>query len=245
MFRLAASPLLPPPRSPNNRKPAPLHMQRVALFAHFDAQDEVKPDIERLLKGLREVCSRIVFGPHIEVQRARAGEAPTVRGASSSARTWGYDFAMWKDALDFFELGECDELVLSNSSVFGPILSARSHHGANVRRRLRFPGHDRQPRARLGTCRATSWCSSGGSSTPKRFGRSGRTCSLTRTRHAVILDYELGLTKHLTDLDFSVRLRSHRFLVEPLYAMANDAGAPLQPHALLSHGPPAHGVCPS
>ena len=34
-----------------------------------------------------------------------------------------------------------------------------------------------------------------------RFGRSGRTCSLTRTEK-VILDYELGLTKHLTDRGF-------------------------------------------
>lgn len=96
-------------------------MHRVALFAHFDAEDEVKPYVETLLKGLREVCSRIVFISTSKLGEREMDKLQPLVADVHVRENVGYDFAMWKDALDLFELGECDELVLSNSSVFGPI----------------------------------------------------------------------------------------------------------------------------
>ena len=51
-------------------------MNRVALFAHYDSQAEVKPYVVTFLRGLREVCNEIVFVstaalPDRELERVR------------------------------------------------------------------------------------------------------------------------------------------------------------------------------
>jgi len=176
-------------------------MQRVALFAHFDAQDEVKPYIETLLKGLREVCSRIVFVSTSKLtEREQAKLQPFVERVHLRENV-GYDFAMWKDALDLFELGECDELVLSNSSVFGPIFPLA-------------PIMDRMSSDPCDFWGMTDnlelvWHLQSYFVVFKRrvidsdaFRSFWKNVQPHEDKNQVILDYELGLTKHLTDRGF-------------------------------------------
>jgi lipopolysaccharide biosynthesis protein len=96
-------------------------MKRIALFAHYDGQAEVKPYILVFLRALTEVCQEIIFVstaplPGSELERVR----PYCTRAVLSENL-GYDFGMWQGALESLDLADVDELLLTNSSVFGPI----------------------------------------------------------------------------------------------------------------------------
>jgi lipopolysaccharide biosynthesis protein len=96
-------------------------MNRLTLFAHFDADDEVKRYVVYYLERLRAISSRVVF---VSTSRLSSRElekvAPHVDRAIAKDNS-GYDFGMWQRGLDGVDLAACDELVLTNSSVFGPI----------------------------------------------------------------------------------------------------------------------------
>jgi rhamnosyltransferase len=93
----------------------------VALFAHFDAEDQVKRYVTEYLARLKDVCDRIVFVstsklPEREVEKLR----PFVELVLLKDNT-GFDFGMWQHGLERTDLAGVDEIVLTNSSVFGPI----------------------------------------------------------------------------------------------------------------------------
>src|SRR5450432_462276 len=96
-------------------------MKRLAIFAHFDEKDEVKDYIAFHLKELRSTCSRVVF-----VSTSRLGDAelakllPLVDEVHLKDNV-GLDFGMWQLALGKTDLHAFDELLLTNSSIFGPI----------------------------------------------------------------------------------------------------------------------------
>jgi rhamnosyltransferase len=95
--------------------------KRLALFAHFDAENQVKRYVAEYLARLKSVCHRIVF---VSTSRLPERELATVRPHVESILlkdNTGYDFGMWQHALERTDLGESDEIVLTNSSVFGPI----------------------------------------------------------------------------------------------------------------------------
>jgi lipopolysaccharide biosynthesis protein len=96
-------------------------MNRLAIFAHFDAENEVKPYVSHYLDRLRELCTRVVF-----VSTSQLGERqlealwPRVDQVMLCENT-GWDFGMWKHAIDHVDRSGVDELLLTNSSVFGPV----------------------------------------------------------------------------------------------------------------------------
>lgn len=86
------------------------------IFAHHDADARVRPYVRAHLDALREVAARRVFvttapleGPQPDVDRV------IVR------QNVGFDFGSWREALRREVLDDVDELVLVNSSVFGPM----------------------------------------------------------------------------------------------------------------------------
>lgn len=91
-------------------------------MAHYDANGEVKPYVLHLLEALRRLPSEIVFissSPTLDAasedQLKRLGISPRL------VDNRGYDFAMWQSALHTVDLEAIDELILTNSSVFGPV----------------------------------------------------------------------------------------------------------------------------
>ena len=99
----------------------PCRMKRVALFAHFDAEDQIKPYIVYFLSALRQVAADIVF---VSTARLPAQEMDKVRPYASQVllrENIGLDFAMWRHGLEHSDLGDTDELILTNSSLFGPM----------------------------------------------------------------------------------------------------------------------------
>ena len=101
-------------------------MKSVALFAHYDSQAEVKPYVVTFLQGLREVCDEIIFVSTAALPNAELERVQPVCSRTLVCENVGYDFAMWRHALSELDLSAVDELVLANSSVFGPIRWLRS-----------------------------------------------------------------------------------------------------------------------
>jgi rhamnosyltransferase len=94
---------------------------RLALFAHFDAEDQVKRHVSEYLAQLKSVCRRIVFVSTSRLPEQQLAKVrPHVESILLKDNT-GYDFGMWQHALERTDLGDADEIVLANSSVFGPI----------------------------------------------------------------------------------------------------------------------------
>jgi hypothetical protein len=95
--------------------------RRLCIFAHFDAQNEVKPFIAHYVRKLREDCDDLVF---VSVSQLPESEQQKLRPSARSIylkENEGYDFGMWKHALERVDVSSYDELVLANSSVFGPL----------------------------------------------------------------------------------------------------------------------------
>jgi lipopolysaccharide biosynthesis protein len=100
-------------------------MKRLAIFAHYDGNDEIQPYILFHVRALREVCDEVIF---VSTARLSAGETGKIRPHCAAVllrENIGYDFGMWKHALQGIDVNAWDELVLTNSSVFGPLFPLR------------------------------------------------------------------------------------------------------------------------
>jgi lipopolysaccharide biosynthesis protein len=96
-------------------------MTRLVLFAHFDRENEIKGYVLHHLAALRSLGARIVF---VSTSPLADTEVAKVRGLVETVLlkdNVGMDFGMWRFALERVPLDGCDELVLANSSVFGPV----------------------------------------------------------------------------------------------------------------------------
>jgi len=96
-------------------------MNRLVLLAHHDADAEVKPYVRRHLAALRPLARRIELVSNSPLPAAEvASLGPLVDGVRLRPNT-GFDFGMWKDAFAAADLRGVDALVLTNSSVIGPL----------------------------------------------------------------------------------------------------------------------------
>jgi lipopolysaccharide biosynthesis protein len=96
-------------------------MKRLALFAHWDANDEVKRYVLHLLGALREVSDEIVFISTAALPESELGKVRHLARRTILVDNRGYDFGMWQRGLADVDLAKLEELILCNSSVFGPI----------------------------------------------------------------------------------------------------------------------------
>ncbi len=96
-------------------------MRRLAIFAHHDASNEVKPYVLYLLRALREICEQITF---VSTAALPAHELDRLGEWCSEILlkdNVGFDFGMWKHALGRIRATDWDEVLVTNSSVFGPL----------------------------------------------------------------------------------------------------------------------------
>src|SRR5687768_7677270 len=96
-------------------------MRRLALFAHYDPDSEVKPYILYYLERLRVDCARIVFISTSPLPEAEIEKLESRADRVLLKENVGLDFGMWQYAVERENLTGYDELVLTNSSIFGPI----------------------------------------------------------------------------------------------------------------------------
>jgi rhamnosyltransferase len=100
-------------------------MKRIAIFAHYDERDEVKPYIVHHLGALAAECDRIDFVSHANLSKAELDKAAVHCERTLTKENVGFDFGMWQHALEGIDLSAFDELVLTNSSIYGPLSSLK------------------------------------------------------------------------------------------------------------------------
>lgn len=99
--------------------------RRLVVFAHYDAQGEVKRYILHNLRALRAECDRLVFVSTAALGAEHLARIGEICDEIVLRDNVGFDFAMWRHVLDRTDFAEWDELVLANSSVFGPVFPLR------------------------------------------------------------------------------------------------------------------------
>jgi lipopolysaccharide biosynthesis protein len=96
-------------------------MKRLALFAHYDANDEIKRYVVHLLGALQGICDEVVFISTAALSGHELGKVRHLARRTLLVDNKGFDFGMWQQGLGEVDLTSLDELILCNSSVFGPI----------------------------------------------------------------------------------------------------------------------------
>lgn len=96
-------------------------MTRHCVFAHFDEDNDVKPHIRHHIRELAQVCTTIDFVSTSPVSMQDARSLARYVTSVTQIENHGFDFGMWKRAMPFKDLRKIDELVLTNSSVVGPL----------------------------------------------------------------------------------------------------------------------------
>lgn len=98
-------------------------MKRLLLYAHYDAENKIKPYVVHTLISMKSVCEDIVFITNSPMENVEYEKIKDLCSKVISRENIGYDFSMWKTAINQYDYSQYDEVVLSNSSVVGPIFS--------------------------------------------------------------------------------------------------------------------------
>jgi rhamnosyltransferase len=96
-------------------------MRRVAIFAHYDPQNSIKRYIVHHLTALRELCDEVHFASTAQLSDEELAKLDGIVSSHISCENAGYDFGMWAQVIHKLDLKKLDELVLTNSSILGPV----------------------------------------------------------------------------------------------------------------------------
>jgi SAM-dependent methyltransferase len=96
-------------------------MKRLVCYAHFDVNGEVKPFVKHALNTMQSHCAATIFVSNSPVMENDKTELLLVCSQVLINSNSGYDFYMWKLALEKADLSLYDEVILMNSSVYGPV----------------------------------------------------------------------------------------------------------------------------
>jgi lipopolysaccharide biosynthesis protein len=96
-------------------------MRRLCIFAHYDAGGQVRRYVRHFLHALRGVCDELHFVSTAALPEAELASLRPLCARAYTRANEGFDFGMWQDALRSVDLATVDELVLTNSSIFGPV----------------------------------------------------------------------------------------------------------------------------
>ena len=96
--------------------------KRLVLYAHYNPKDKVAPYVYHSLGKLAEISSSLLFLSTSKINKKDTLKLQTQCEKIILCKNKGYDFAMWQKAISETDLGEYEELVLTNSSVIGPIV---------------------------------------------------------------------------------------------------------------------------
>jgi len=96
-------------------------MKRLVCYAHFDGKGQVRPFVLHALQVMKPLCAELIFisnSPLADQDRLLLAKSCSNLIINNNT---GYDFYMWKLGLESVDLSLYDEVVLMNSSVFGPL----------------------------------------------------------------------------------------------------------------------------
>ncbi len=96
-------------------------MKRLTLFAHYDAESKVKDYVLHYLSCIRLISDHLVFISTSALSAEEQARVGKICDEVILKENVGFDFGMWQMGLHQVTLDDYDELLLTNSSVFGPL----------------------------------------------------------------------------------------------------------------------------
>jgi len=98
-----------------------LAKKRLVAFVQFDPEGGILPHVRVHLKALREVATRLVFVSNSPLSTDALTFAHSLCDDVLQRENTGYDFAGWRDALARQDMTQYDSVILTNSSIVGPL----------------------------------------------------------------------------------------------------------------------------
>ena len=96
-------------------------MKRYAIFAHYSPTSKVAEYVLFFLKELSAFGFDVCFVSNSEICTTSRRLVGNICNEIIIRENRGLDFAMWQAALLDCDLSKCDELLLTNSSIIGPL----------------------------------------------------------------------------------------------------------------------------
>ncbi len=93
--------------------------RRAIVLAHFDATGGFAPYVQRALAAYRNVAEHLVVASNSA--RCLPASLATIVDTFLPRANVGYDFGAWRDGLAALRIGDFDEVLCVNDSVFGPL----------------------------------------------------------------------------------------------------------------------------
>lgn len=94
---------------------------RLALYAHYSKSGGLALYVTFYLRKLHELGFHICFISNSPIPQPRGQDLHELCDRVIQRENTGYDFAMWQQALAEYDLSQFDELLLTNSSIVGPL----------------------------------------------------------------------------------------------------------------------------
>lgn len=95
--------------------------RRLVILVQYDPEGGVPAFVRIHLARLRPIAARLVLVSNSPISEAARRIAETLCDSVIVRENIGWDFAGWRDALAAETMAEWDEVVLTNSSVVGPL----------------------------------------------------------------------------------------------------------------------------
>ena len=95
--------------------------KRITFFASYSPSASVPAYVLFHLKALRAFSSRLVFVSNSPISESSRGDLNAVCDLVVERSNKGYDFGAWRDVILAERMNDWDEVLLTNSSVVGPL----------------------------------------------------------------------------------------------------------------------------
>jgi glycosyltransferase involved in cell wall biosynthesis len=96
--------------------------RRACLFVHFDPDDRIDPYVVHYLSALKRSGVDPILISSSELDAAAVAEVEPILAGTVCRQNLGRDFSGWALALELFpQLLNCDEVIIANDSVYGPV----------------------------------------------------------------------------------------------------------------------------
>ena len=116
---------------------------RCAIVAVWDSEGKLRPYMEHYLLALTEICSKVVVVVNGKCEEEMRSQVEKLGAECLIRNNEGYDFGAYQYGvmyLGFDSLKKYDQLIICNSSCYGPITSLNSVFDCMNRKQIDFWG---------------------------------------------------------------------------------------------------------
>jgi rhamnosyltransferase len=96
-------------------------MKRLAIYAHYGSSPQVASHVSFYLQHIAELGFQICFVSNLEISPTSEMSLKKTCERVIVRENTGLDFSMWRRGMAEYDLLQFDELLLTNSSIIGPL----------------------------------------------------------------------------------------------------------------------------